>query len=165
MPSHVGGPGRVGRRAFSDTAGQPVWIKQEPGEEAHGGPDTGWSQSGDGQSDSSNSSSNIYPMMMHQNPAAFSSNPVFPGFSSASGSGSQHGFPHSRPGTSGAANPYANPMPGTSQSMDSAGTKMNRRNEEDQEERRGAKRSEEERRGPGGMKMTSRNKDDEQERR
>ncbi|XP_076469455.1 uncharacterized protein LOC143299846 [Babylonia areolata] len=117
MQGQVGGPGRIGRRAFSDSAGQPVWIKQEPGDDTHGGPDTGWSQSGDGQSDSSNSNSNVYPMMMHQNPAGFPSNPVFPGFSSTS---SSPAFARSRPGGSGAANPYANPMPGTSHSMDPA---------------------------------------------
>ena len=86
---------------------------------------SGWSYSGDGHSDSSNSSSNLYPVMMHQNSAAFSSTPVFPTFVPTSGSSSSHhALGHSLPGTSGAANLYANPLPGTSgniANMDPAG--------------------------------------------
>eukprot|EP00916_Digyalum_oweni_P001813 GHVL01003487.1.p1 GENE.GHVL01003487.1~~GHVL01003487.1.p1 ORF type:complete len:399 (+),score=69.71 GHVL01003487.1:85-1281(+) len=76
------------------------WIKQEAADDNGGGDsDTGWSQ---GRDDSnSNSGSNLYPVMLHQNPAAYS-NPVFPGFSGSNTS---------------SANPYANPVPGTSQDM------------------------------------------------
>lgn len=60
--------------------------------------------------------------MMHPNPAAFASNPVFPGFPSmsASSTSQHHSLAQSLPGTSG-ANPYANPMPGMSGSIDPAG--------------------------------------------
>lgn len=85
----------------------------------------GWSHSRDGQSDSSNSGSNLYPVMMHPNASAYSSNPVFPGFPSMSGpsataTSQHHGLSQPLPGTSG-ANPYANLMPGTSGSVDPAG--------------------------------------------
>ncbi|XP_076469148.1 uncharacterized protein LOC143299684 isoform X1 [Babylonia areolata] len=103
--------GRSDHGSYSpnDAPGQQAWIKQEPMDESQRGLDTGWSQS-----DSSNSGSNLYPVMMHQNSAAFTSSPIVPGFStSGPSSSSRHG--HSLPGTSGAANPYANPMPGTSQ--------------------------------------------------
>ncbi|XP_070210801.1 uncharacterized protein [Littorina saxatilis] len=119
------GPVRVGRSSLGDAAGQPVWIKQEPPDDRQGGPDTGWSHSRDGQSDSSNSGSNLYPVMMHPNASAYSSNPVFPGFPSMSGpsataTSQHHGLSQPLPGTSG-ANPYANLMPGTSGSVDPAG--------------------------------------------
>lgn len=85
---------------------------------------SGWSHSRDGQSDSSNSGSNLYPVMMHPNPAAFASNPVFPGFPSMSGpsatSSQHHSLAQSLPGTSG-TNPYSNPMPGMSGGIDPAG--------------------------------------------
>ncbi|XP_070210795.1 uncharacterized protein [Littorina saxatilis] len=118
------GPVRVGRSSLGDAAGQPVWIKQEPPDDRQGGPDTGWSHSRDGQSDSSNSGSNLYPVMMHPNASAYSSNPVFPGFPSMSGpsataTSQHHGLSQPLPGTSG-ANPYANLMPGTSGSVDPA---------------------------------------------
>ena len=73
---------------------------------------SGWTQGREGQSDSSNSGSNLYPVMMHQNTAAFSSSPVFPGFPSMSGSlsSSQHGSGQPLPGTPGSANPFGSPM-------------------------------------------------------
>ena len=40
VPSHRV-PVRVGRSTLGDTAGQPVWIKQEAPDDMHGGPDTG----------------------------------------------------------------------------------------------------------------------------
>ncbi|XP_076469201.1 uncharacterized protein LOC143299684 isoform X5 [Babylonia areolata] len=116
--------GRSDHGSYSpnDAPGQQAWIKQEPMDESQRGLDTGWSQS-----DSSNSGSNLYPVMMHQNSAAFTSSPIVPGFStSGPSSSSRHG--HSLPGTSGAANPYANPMPGTSQNtsgMDPSGVVEN----------------------------------------
>ena len=42
MQGHRGGPVRVGRSSLGDTAGQPVWIKQEAPDDMHGGSDTGW---------------------------------------------------------------------------------------------------------------------------
>lgn len=63
----------------------------------------GWSCARD--DSNSNSGSNLYPVMLHQNPAAYS-NPVFPGFSGPNTSGSPS-----------AVNPYANPMPGSSQDI------------------------------------------------
>lgn len=103
------GPVRVRRSSsLGDAAGQPVWIKQEAPDESLGGSDTGWAHGRDGQSDSSNSGSNLYPVMMHQSPAAFTSAPVFPGFPSSSVS--HHGI---SPGTS-ASSSYGNPMTGTS---------------------------------------------------
>ncbi|XP_076460670.1 uncharacterized protein LOC143293572 [Babylonia areolata] len=113
--SHI----RQGSQSLNSSAGQPVWIKQEAPDDSQsqsqGGQDTGWPRSRDGQSDSSNSGSDLYPVMMHQNPA-FPSNPVIPGFSSGQSSASSH---HSQPhlGMSSGANPYANPMSGTSQGM------------------------------------------------
>ncbi|XP_076469373.1 uncharacterized protein LOC143299761 isoform X12 [Babylonia areolata] len=82
-----------------------MWIKQEAADDDDGGGnETGWSH---GRDDSnSNSGSNLYPVMLHQNPAAYSG-PAFPGFP-GHGSGSQS-----------ATNPYADPLPGTSQ--DSSG--------------------------------------------
>ncbi|KAL8579119.1 hypothetical protein ACOMHN_036058 [Nucella lapillus] len=109
-------PVKQGSPTLDSSAGQPVWIKQEAPDESQGGHDTGWPHSHDGQSDSSNSGSDLYPVMMHHN-SAYSSNPVFPGFtSSQSSSGSRH-HSQSLPGMSGAANPYANPMAGTSQDL------------------------------------------------
>ncbi|KAL8586344.1 hypothetical protein ACOMHN_022959 [Nucella lapillus] len=112
MQNRAGGVGRPDHRSYpsNDVQGQ-QWIKQEPTDESQG-LDTGWPQS-----DSSNSGSNLYPVMLHQNSAAFTSSPGMPGFSSTSGSASsRHGLSHhSFPGTSGSSNPYANPMPGTSQ--------------------------------------------------
>lgn len=112
------GPVRVRRSSsLGDAAGQPVWIKQEAPDETLGGSDTGWPHGRDGQSDSSNSGSNLYPVMMHHNPAAFSSSPVFPGFPSTSVS--HHGMSQSHLGTSGASS-YGNPMAGSS-GIDPAG--------------------------------------------
>ena len=82
---------------------------------------SGWSQNRDGQSDSSNSGSNLYPVMMHQSPAAFSSSSVFPSFPSMSGpstsAASHHASGQPLPGTSGSGNPYGNPMMGSSHNM------------------------------------------------
>ncbi|KAL8579117.1 hypothetical protein ACOMHN_036056 [Nucella lapillus] len=118
MAGGHGGASRIKRSSsLGDTSGQPVWVKQEVPDDLSGGPDTGWSHGRDGQSDTSNSGSDLYPVMMHQNPSAYSSNPVFPGFTSISGHSSSSGSRHhsqSLPGMSGASNPYANPMPGTS---------------------------------------------------
>ncbi|XP_076460677.1 uncharacterized protein LOC143293573 isoform X6 [Babylonia areolata] len=121
MMGQHGGPARVKRSSsLGDTAGQPVWIKQEMPDDVQGGPDTGWPHGRDGQSDTSNSGSDPYPVMMHQSPA-YSSSSAFPAFTSVSGqssSGSRHhGLSQHLPGMSGAANLYANPLPGTSQSM------------------------------------------------
>ena len=42
MQGQRGGPVRVGRSSLGESAGQPVWIKQEAPDDMHGGPDTGW---------------------------------------------------------------------------------------------------------------------------
>ncbi|XP_076469443.1 uncharacterized protein LOC143299761 isoform X20 [Babylonia areolata] len=93
-----------------------MWIKQEAADDDDGGGnETGWSH---GRDDSnSNSGSNLYPVMLHQNPAAYSG-PAFPGFP-GHGSGSQS-----------ATNPYADPLPGTSQDssgLDPSGASWRRR--------------------------------------
>ncbi|KAL8586357.1 hypothetical protein ACOMHN_022972 [Nucella lapillus] len=113
LASHVGEGGSRPSHGTSSTAHSHsprseggMWIKQEAADDDDGGGnETGWSQ---GRDDSnSNSGSNLYPVMLHQNPAAYSGS-AFPAFSGRGSSGSQS-----------AANPYADPLPGTSQ--DSSG--------------------------------------------
>lgn len=96
-------PRSLGQRssasAVSGSGNATGWIKQEVLDNADGDSDTGWSQGRD--ESNSNSGSNLYPVMLHQNTAAYS-NPVFPGFS---------------PNSSGGLPSFANPMPGTSQDL------------------------------------------------
>jgi hypothetical protein len=80
---------------------------------------SGWPHGRDGQSDSSNSGSGLYPVMMHQNPSSFSSTPVFPGFPSMAGppTSSHPGLSQPIPGTS----TSFSGMPGSSGPIDPAG--------------------------------------------
>ncbi|KAL8579131.1 hypothetical protein ACOMHN_036070 [Nucella lapillus] len=84
----------------SSSRGEPaVWVKQEVSDDGGGGGnDAGWLPDRD--DSNSNSSSNLYPVMIHQNPTAFPTSSM-PGFPGPSGSGNQSAFP----------------MPGTSQDM------------------------------------------------
>ncbi|XP_076460666.1 uncharacterized protein LOC143293570 [Babylonia areolata] len=95
QPQHSGMASGSGR---GDAA---LWVKQEVTDDGGGGNDSGWSQERD--DSNSNSGSNLYPVMLHQNPAAFPSSSI-PGFSGPGGSGNQS-----------AGNPF--PMPGTSQDL------------------------------------------------
>ncbi|KAK7481304.1 hypothetical protein BaRGS_00027564 [Batillaria attramentaria] len=98
-----------------------MWIKQEVNDDADvpGGSDSGQSWPHGRDDSNSGPGGGLYPVMLHQNTAAFSPTsgfPVgFPGMPGSSASTSQHpGLGQPVPSTAG-SNPYANPIPGTSQ--------------------------------------------------
>ncbi|XP_025093336.1 uncharacterized protein LOC112563532 isoform X6 [Pomacea canaliculata] len=130
--------GSGSRSTGGEPSNQQVWVKQEApddddsclasgsGDSAHG---QSWPLGRDPQNDTNSGSGGLYPVMLHQNTAAFPGpgGPFPAGFPPLSGgpSSSQHPAFTQQSSSQAAANLFASPVPGTSQgggAVDSAVT-------------------------------------------
>lgn len=133
--SHPHPPPRL--RGAKGDAPPEMWIKQEIDDaDVPGGSDSGQSWPHGRDDSNSGPGGSLYPVMLHQNTAAFSPStsgfPVFPGMGGPSATATSQlpglGQPLSSSAQS-SANPYANPIPGTSQgtgAVDPAATRRQR---------------------------------------
>ncbi|XP_025093335.1 uncharacterized protein LOC112563532 isoform X5 [Pomacea canaliculata] len=132
--------GSGSRSTGGEPSNQQVWVKQEApddddsclasgsGDSAHG---QSWPLGRDPQNDTNSGSGGLYPVMLHQNTAAFPGpgGPFPAGFPPLSGgpSSSQHPAFTQQSSSQAAANLFASPVPGTSQgggAVDSAESTM-----------------------------------------